>query len=101
MGGGLAVDKRFSRRASVGLMVLAPNPLMRPEATDWRLLPPDAVVGDFARVVKTLAGDLLTVAVTSPSLAAGCTLLTFACRDCVVAVKVEMRGASAPADVDG
>lgn len=31
----------------------------------------------------------------------GTTLLTFACRDCVVAVSVDTRGSSAPADADG
>ena len=32
---------RFSLLASVGLVVLAPNPEARPERVDWRLLLPD------------------------------------------------------------
>lgn len=48
IGGGLAADRRLSRLASVGLIVLAPKPLTRPEATDWRLLL-DVEVGVVAR----------------------------------------------------
>ena len=100
IGGGLAADRRLSRLASVGLIVLAPKPLIRPEATDWRLLL-DVEVGVVARYTDVFPGDRPLAALESPSLMTGTTLLTFACRDCVVAVSVDTRGSSAPADADG
>ena len=99
IGGGLTVDRRFSRRASVGLIVLAPSPLIRPEATDWRLLL-IVDVGVVARGADAFPGDRRMAAVVSPSLPWIATLLTFAWRDCVVAVRVDTRGTSAPADAD-
>lgn len=62
---------------------------------------PDDDVGVVARLTVTFAGDLPPTAIESISLVVGCTLLTFACRDCVVAVSVDTRGSSAPADADG
>ena len=100
MGGGFAADMRLSRLASVGLIVLAPKPLTRPEATDWRLLL-DVEVGVVARYTVAFPGDRPPPALKSPSLMTGTTLLTFACRDCVVAVSVDTRGSSAPADAEG
>lgn len=100
IGGGLTADSRFKRLASVGLIVLAPSPLIRPEAMDWRLLPEDEV-GVVVRLIGGFPGERAVVPFASASLPPGGILLTFACRDCVVAVKVDTRGISAPADVDG
>jgi hypothetical protein len=77
IGGGLIAESRLSRRASVGLIVLAPNPLIRPEATDWRLLLTDEF-GVVARCTVIFAGDRGVLAVGSPSLPCDTTLLTFA-----------------------
>jgi len=41
IGGAFIMLIRFSLLASVGLMVLAPNPEARPDAVDCRLLLPD------------------------------------------------------------
>lgn len=100
IGGGWTDDNRFSRRASVGLIVLAPNPLIRPEATDCRLLLVDEV-GVVARCTEIFAGDRAVMPLGSPSLPGIATLLTLAWRDCVVAVSVDTRGSSAPADAEG
>jgi hypothetical protein len=77
IGGGLTVESRFSRRASVGLIVLAPKPLIRPEAKDWRLLVVDEL-GVVARCTEIFAGDRPTLTLVSPSLPEAATLLTFA-----------------------
>lgn len=39
IGGACIMDNRFKRRVSVGLMVRAPRPDIRPDAMDCRLLP--------------------------------------------------------------
>jgi hypothetical protein len=94
-------ESRFNRLASVGLIVLAPNPLIRPEATDWRLLPEDEL-GVVALCTVIFAGDRAVLTPGSPSLPGVATLLTFAWRDCVVAVRVDTRGSSAaPAEAEG
>jgi len=94
---------RLSLLASVGLTVRAPRPDARPEAIDCRLpLPEDGVWALFWPVLADLPLDGVDVrSFGSGSRGGGCRLLTLFCRDCVVAVKVDRRGSSAPADAEG
>jgi hypothetical protein len=90
----------FNRRASVGLMVRAPRPEALPEAMDCRLPPEEVGVCDrlwLALAVLPPVGVFGSVG----SLAGGCKLLTLFCRDCVVAVTVDILGNSAPAETEG
>lgn len=98
-GGACIMDILFRRRASVGLIVRAPKPDARPETVDWRLLPDeDGVLARLGFPFET--GRELGV-FGSGSRGGGCRLFTLFARDCVVAVTVDKRGSSAPADVDG
>lgn len=96
--GGAAIDILLSRRASVGLTVLAPNPLALPDTVDCRLLPDeDGVCSRFWPLFETG----LSFGVSGSARGGGCRLLTLFARDCVVAVNVDRRGSSAPADAEG
>lgn len=98
-GGACIMDILLRRRASVGLIVRAPRPDARPETVDCRLLPDeDGVVARLGFPFET--GREVGV-FGSGSRGGGCKLLTLFARDCVVAVTVEERGSSAPANVDG
>lgn len=93
------MDSRLRRRASVGLIVRAPKPDARPETVDCRLLSDeDGVVAGVGFPFET--GREFGV-LGSGSRGGGCKLFTLFARDCVVAVTAEIRGSSAPADVDG
>lgn len=98
-GGACIMDILLRRRASVGLIVRAPRPDARPETVDCRLLPDeDGVVARLGFPFET--GREVGV-FGSGSRGGGCKLLTLFARDCVVAVTVEERGSSTPANVDG
>lgn len=99
IGGACIIDSRFNRRASVGLIVLAPRPEALPEMVDWRLLPDDD--GVCARLGVPLAELRLPGVLTSGSLGGGWRLFTLFARDCVVAVKVDIRGISKPPMAEG
>lgn len=104
IGGTCIIESRLSRRVSVGLIVLAPRPLALPEAAiDWRLLPDeDGVVERMSLFTLLFPGDRPPAGVFgSGSRGGGCRLLTLAWREAVVAVKVEVRGSSAPAEALG
>ena len=99
MGGTCIIDSLFSRLASVGDTVRAPRPDARPEAMLCRLLPDE--LGVCARFGLPLDAGLPLGVFGSWSLGGGCRLLTFACLLAVVAVSVDIRGSSAPADAEG
>lgn len=90
------MESLFSRRASVGLMVLAPNPEARPEMADCRLFPADE--GVWARCGWPFwtgrDGELLG---SGSGRGGAWRLFTLFARDCVVAVSA--RGRSAPPEV--
>ena len=104
IGGGFIVLSRFNLRASVGLMVLAPSPEARPDAKDCRRLPDDdGVCSPFCVFFDDGFGaaDVGVKAGSFCSRGAGCRLFTLFWRDCVVAVRVDVRDSSAPGRVEG
>ena len=101
MGGGCIILLRCCRFASVGLTVLAPSPEARPDASDCRLLPDEEGVCALFWLAFEAGLPFEGVFGSCWSRGGGCRLLTLFCRDCVVAVSVERRGISGPADVEG
>ena len=100
IGGALAMDMRLIRRASVGEIVRAPSPLVRPDTVDCRLLAelPEEGVRARSRLPCDLAprparsarsgvsGYRLRLVAALASRGGGCMLLTLAARLCVFAV---------------